>query len=113
MSDGETKDVPTRCSASIKFIISTCLNVTLLSSQCCSKMVNTYKVVLCGKTGVGKTSIFRRMCGRTDLDCQQTVAKTTVNHECKIVTDVEGKAVEVGSNELLPFIPIFQVTHFY
>lgn len=33
-------------------------------------MVNTYKVVLCGKTGVGKTSIFRRMCG-SDLDSPQ------------------------------------------
>lgn len=73
-------------------------------------MVNTYKVVLCGKTGVGKTSIFRRMSGRSDLECQQTVARTTENHECKITTEVDGKAVEVGTVVFpVPFIPIFQL----
>lgn len=48
-------------------------------------MVNTYKVVLCGKTGVGKTSIFRRMCG-SDLDSpQKGCARNTLDPvECNV-----------------------------
>ena len=58
-------------------------------------MVNKYKVVLCGKTGVGKTTIFRRLCGRSDLDGKQSRDKTTEDHECQITTDVDGETVKV------------------
>lgn len=57
-------------------------------------MVHTYKVVLCGKTGVGKTSLFRRMCG-LPLD-NKKYGKTTKNHERKVTVKVEsGTTVEV------------------
>ena len=53
-------------------------------------MVNTYKVVLCGKTGVGKTSIFRRMCG-SDLDSpQKGCARNTLDPvECNVSVELE------------------------
>ena len=57
-------------------------------------MVKEYKVVLCGKTGVGKTTIFRRLCGKLDLE--RSEAKSTMDHECKIRVKVEGEMVEVG-----------------
>ena len=56
-------------------------------------MANTYKVVLCGKTGVGKTSLFQRMCG-LPLECKK-FGKTTIDHERKVTVDVEDKTVEV------------------
>lgn len=56
-------------------------------------MVNTYKVVLCGKTGVGKTSLFRCMCG-LPLECKKS-GKTTKDHECKVTVEVEDGTVEV------------------
>ena len=50
-------------------------------------MVNTYKVVLCGKTGVGKTSIFRRMCGS---EVVQGCARNTLDPaECNVPVEVE------------------------
>lgn len=59
-------------------------------------MVNKiYKVVLCGKTGVGKTTIFKRLHGRSDVDCKQRRVKTTADHECQITTDVNGETVKV------------------
>ena len=57
-------------------------------------MVKEYKVVLCGKTGVGKTTIFRRLCGKLDLE--RSEAKSTMDHECKIRVKVEDEMVEVG-----------------
>ena len=53
-------------------------------------MVSTYKVVLCGKTGVGKTSIFRRMCG-SDLDSpQKGCARNTLDPvECNVPVELE------------------------
>lgn len=56
-------------------------------------MVKEYKVVLCGKTGVGKTTIFRRLCGKLDLE--RSEAKSTMDHECKIRVKVEGEMVEL------------------
>lgn len=56
-------------------------------------MVSTYKVVLCGKTGVGKTSLFQRMCG-LPLDCKK-FGKTTKDHERLVTVAVEGTTVEV------------------
>ena len=52
-------------------------------------MVSTYKVVLCGKTGVGKTSIFRRMCG-SDLESpQKGCARNTVDPvECNVPVEL-------------------------
>jgi len=53
-------------------------------------MVSTYKVVLCGKTGVGKTSIFRRMCG-SDLESpQKGGARNTLDPvECNVSVELE------------------------
>lgn len=56
-------------------------------------MVNTYKVVLCGKTGVGKTSLFQRMCG-LPLDCKK-FGQTRKDHERQVTVEVEGTTVEV------------------
>lgn len=56
-------------------------------------MVNTYKVVLCGKTGVGKTSLFRCMCGKP-LECKKP-GKTTKDHECKVTVEAEDGTVEL------------------
>ena len=72
-----------------------------LNSDCV--MVNTYKVVLCGKTGVGKTSLFRRMCG-LPLDCKKS-GKTTKDHECKVTVEVEDKTVEVKWTGIIIMIP--------
>lgn len=50
-------------------------------------MVNTYKVVLCGKTGVGKTSIFRRVCG---FESVQGCARNSLDlAECNVLVKVE------------------------
>lgn len=57
-------------------------------------MVNTYKVVLCGKTGVGKTSIFHCVCG-LPLDSKQHVGKTIKDHERHVTVNVEDTTVEV------------------
>lgn len=60
-------------------------------------MVNKiYKVVLCGKTGVGKTTIFQRLHGRSDVVCKQRRVKTTADHECQIMTDVNGETVKLN-----------------
>ena len=55
-----------------------------------SNKVSTYKVVLCGKTGVGKTSIFRRMCG-SDLDSPwKGCARNTLDPvECNVSVELE------------------------
>ena len=59
-------------------------------------MVNTYKVVLCGKTGVGKTSIFNCVCGLPlDSTCKQHAGKTIKDHERLVTVNVEDKTVEV------------------
>ena len=53
-------------------------------------MVNTYKVVLCGKTGVGKTSIFQRMCGSEGtLKSGKAVQKTMMNHERQVIVKID------------------------
>lgn len=53
-------------------------------------MVNTYKVVLCGKTGVGKTSIFQRMCGsKGTLKSGKAVQKTMMNHERQVIVKID------------------------
>lgn len=53
-------------------------------------MVNTYKVVLCGKTGVGKTSIFQQMCGSTgSMKSGKAVQKTVMNHERQVSIKLE------------------------
>ena len=46
--------------------------------------------MLCGKTGVGKTSIFRRMCG-SDLDSpQKGCARNTLDPvECNVSVELE------------------------
>lgn len=51
-------------------------------------MVKEYKVVLCGKTGVGKTTLFRCLRGRSDQQRE-------MDHECKITTKVGSETVEV------------------
>ena len=56
-------------------------------------MANTYKAVLCGKTGVGKTSLFQRMCG-LPLNSKK-FGKTRNDHERKVTVEVEGETVEV------------------
>ncbi|KAL9975591.1 hypothetical protein ACROYT_G012769 [Oculina patagonica] len=58
-------------------------------------MVNTYKVVLCGKTGVGKTSIFRRVCGLPLQDSKSRPSKTLKDHERKVTVEVDGTTVEL------------------
>lgn len=55
-----------------------------------SVMVNIYKVVLCGKTGVGKTSIFQRMCGsKGTLKSGKAVQKTMMNHERQVIVKID------------------------
>lgn len=66
-------------------------------------MVNTYKVVLCGKTGVGKTSIFHRMCGLTGLNYKQNACKTTKDHERQVTVEVEDTTVEVRQRVTMGF----------
>lgn len=51
-------------------------------------MVKEYKVVLCGKTGVGKTTLFQCLRGPSDQ-------QRTMDHECKITTTVGGETIEL------------------
>lgn len=51
-------------------------------------MVKEYKVVLCGKTGVGKTTLFQCLRGPSDQ-------QRTMDHECKITTTVGSETIEL------------------
>ena len=57
-------------------------------------MINSYKVVLCGKTGVGKTSIFKRITGK-ELNSKENQGKTMKEHECCVSVKVDNVDIEV------------------
>lgn len=62
-------------------------------------MINTYKVVLCGKTGVGKTSIFQQMCGSAgSMKSGKAVQKTVMNHEREVIIKLQDSGNTVKFN---------------